>query len=137
MVKGTNDSTPSRWNDVVDTFRQLWRKATHALTVRVTVQSRGLLVHTLNPAHQSLIDRIVVMHREGMTSRAIADHLNALGVLSSTGKEFYPALVFGIIRKARLRREGAATSMPSVDVKVAIVELDIALRKAGYGAWQA
>ena len=36
-----------------------------------------------------------------MTSRAIADHLNALGVLSSTGKEFYPALVFGIIRKQK------------------------------------
>ena len=66
---------------------------------------------------------MVVMHREGMTSRAIADHLNALGVLSSTGKEFYPALVFGVIRKARLRCEGAATSIPSVDVKVAIIEL--------------
>ena len=63
------------------------------------------------------------MPREGMTSRAIADHLNALGVLSSTGKQFYPALVFGIIRKARLRCEGATTSMPPVDVKVAIVAL--------------
>ena len=52
------------------------------------------------------------MHREGMTSRAIADHLNALGVLSSTGKQFYPALVFGIIRKARLRREGGGDCKP-------------------------
>ncbi|NDG42103.1 MAG: hypothetical protein EBY28_22730 [Betaproteobacteria bacterium] len=70
---------------------------------------------------------MMVMHREGMTRRAIADHLNALGVLSSTGKEFYPALVFGIIRKARLRREVAASSMPPVDVKVAIVALSGAI----------
>ena len=35
----------------------------------------------------------------------IAAHLNDEGVTSWTGKRFYPELVFGVIRKARLKAE--------------------------------
>jgi hypothetical protein len=37
--------------------------------------------------------------------RQIADKLNAEGVASWNGKKFYPELVFGVIRKARLKKE--------------------------------
>ena len=47
---------------------------------------------------------MITMHQTGMNTREIADHLNAEGVLSSTGKVFYPALVFATIRKAKLRQ---------------------------------
>jgi len=59
----------------------------------------------LDPAHQALIDRIQKFHQDGLNSRQIADHLNELGVTSWTGKRFYTELVFGIIRKARLKAD--------------------------------
>ncbi len=58
----------------------------------------------LDPAHQALIDRIMGLHERGWIPKRISEHLNALGVTSWTGKQFYPELVFGIIRKARLKK---------------------------------
>ncbi len=60
------------------------------------------MVH-VDPAHQALIDRILGLNEGGMNCRQIAAHLNDEGVSSWTGKRFYPALVFGILRKARLK----------------------------------
>ena len=40
-----------------------------------------------------------------MNCRQIAVYLNDEGVTSGTGKRFYSELVFGVIRKARLRVE--------------------------------
>ena len=40
-----------------------------------------------------------------MNCRQIADYLNDEGVSSWAGKRFYPELVFGILRKARLKAE--------------------------------
>ena len=40
-----------------------------------------------------------------MNCRQIAAYLNDEGVTSWTGKRFYPELVFGVIRKARMKRE--------------------------------
>ena len=57
----------------------------------------------LNPDHQALIDRIMRLHEKGWIPKKISEHLNALGVNSWSGKQFYPELVYGIIRKARLR----------------------------------
>jgi hypothetical protein len=37
-----------------------------------------------------------------MNPRQIADHLNALGITSKTGKAFYPALVYSVISKMGL-----------------------------------
>jgi hypothetical protein len=61
----------------------------------------------LHPLHQALINEVLSLHEQGMTNRDISDHLNASGMLSWRGKEFYPQLVFGIIRKAQRRQETA------------------------------
>ena len=78
--------------------------ATYAVAVRIEIKSKSLLPVILDPMHRSLIDRILRMHGEGLDTRQISDRLNAEGVLSARGKTFYPAMVFGVIRKARLRR---------------------------------
>jgi hypothetical protein len=59
----------------------------------------------LDSAHQALIDRIMKLQDDGMNCRQIAAYLNDVGVTSWTGKRFYPELVFGVIRKARLKSE--------------------------------
>lgn len=68
-----------------------------------------------DPAHQALIDRILGLKEEGMNCRQIAAYLNDEGVSSWTGKRFYPELVFGVIRKARLKAERVAGAV--VDVR--------------------
>ena len=54
-----------------------------------------------------------------MNCRKIAAHLNDEGVSSWTGKRFYPELVFGVIRKARLKADRIADAM--VDVQCVLV----------------
>ena len=59
----------------------------------------------VDPAHQALIDRILGLKKGGMNCCQIAAYLNDEGVSSWTGKRFYPELVFGVIKKARLKAE--------------------------------
>ena len=55
------------------------------------------------PTYQALIDRILGLKEDGMNCSQIAAYLNEEGVSSWTGKRFYPELIFGVIRKARLK----------------------------------
>ena len=73
------------------------------LRVQVRVETKTLSLVQLDPAHQALIDRMLELIENGRNCRQIAEYLNYEGVLSWTGKRFYPALVFGVIRKARLK----------------------------------
>ena len=75
------------------------------LYVRVKIETKTLSLIHVDPAHQALIDRILGLQKDGMTCRQIADYLNDEGVTSWTGKRFYPELVFGVIRKARLKSD--------------------------------
>jgi hypothetical protein len=68
----------------------------------------------LAPAHQALIDRILGLKEGGMNCSQIAAYLNDEGVSSWTGKRFYPELVFGILRKARLKAERIADAVLAV-----------------------
>lgn len=54
--------------------------------------------------HQTHINQILQLHKDGLTYRQIADHLNEMGESSWTGKRFYPELVFGVIRKNLVRQ---------------------------------
>jgi len=54
-----------------------------------------------------------------MNCRQIAAYLNDEGVTSWTGKRFYPELVFGVIRKARLKTERMGDAV--VDVRCELV----------------
>ena len=74
---------------------------------------------SLDPAHQALIDRILRLQDGGLNCRQIAAYLNDEGVTSWTGKRFYPELVFGVIRKAKLKAKGLAD--PMVDVRCELV----------------
>ena len=94
----------SRWSNLAFTLFEAWNVATYVVAVKIEIKTKSLLPVVIDSAHQALIDRIVGMHVEGLDTRQISDRLNAEGVTSWTGKEFYPALVFGVIRKARLRR---------------------------------
>jgi hypothetical protein len=76
------------------------------------------LVH-VDPAHQALIDRILGLQKDGMTRRQIAAYLNDVGVTSWTGKRFYPKLVFGILRKARIAKERSIDAV--VDLRCALL----------------
>jgi CO dehydrogenase/acetyl-CoA synthase epsilon subunit len=73
------------------------------LGVQVKIETKALSLVYLDPAHQALIDRILELKENGRNCRQIAEYLNDEGVPSWTGKRFYPALVFGVIRKARLK----------------------------------
>jgi hypothetical protein len=59
----------------------------------------------LDPTHQALIDRILMLQDGGMNCRQIAAYLNDEGVTSWTGKKFYSELVFGVLRKIKLKNE--------------------------------
>ena len=54
-----------------------------------------------------------------MTCRQIAAYLNDVGGTSWTGKRFYPELMFGVIKKARMKRERLVDA--EVDVQCEMV----------------
>ena len=88
------------------------------LCVQIKVKTKALSLVYQNSDHQDLIDRIMGLHAKGWIPKKISEHLNAQGVNSWSGKQFYPELVFGIIRKARLNaiRESESTVVESVGV---------------------
>ncbi len=89
------------------------------LCVQVMVETKAPTLVPLDPAHQALIDRILGLKEGGMNCRQIAAYLNDEGVTSWTGKRFYPELVFGVLRKARLKADRIADDV--VDVRCALI----------------
>jgi hypothetical protein len=81
----------------------------------VKIKTKALTLGYLDPDHQALIERILGLQKDGMTCRQIAAYLNEQGVTSWGGRQFYPELVFGVIRKARLKNERMTQSV--VDVR--------------------
>ena len=102
------------------TFFGVKAEVNYYLCVQIKVKTKALSMVYLNPDHQALIDRIMRLHEKGWIPKKISEHLNALGVNSWSGKQFYPELVFGIIRKARLKRERLAQQ---VEISIQSVEL--------------
>jgi hypothetical protein len=86
------------------------------LCVQLKVKTKALSLVYLKPDHQNLIDRIIGLHEKGWIPKRIAEHLNALGVNSWTGKQFYPELIFGIVRKAKLRRIRDISETPKISI---------------------
>lgn len=95
----------SRWSNLAFTFEELQRSARYHFCFRISIKTKALSWVQVDPAHQALIDRILGLQKNGMNCRQIAAYLNDEGVTSWTGKRFYPELVFGVIRKARLKAE--------------------------------
>lgn len=88
------------------------------LCVQVRIETKALSWVYLDPAHQALIDRILRLHQDGMNCRQIGDHLNELGVTSWGGKRFYPELVFGVVRKARIKAERISDALMEVQCEL-------------------
>lgn len=86
---------------------------------RISIKTNALSLVHVDLAHQALIDRILGLKEGGMNCRQIAAYLNDEGVLSWTGKRFYPELVFGVIRRARMKRERLVDA--EVDVRCELV----------------
>jgi hypothetical protein len=106
------------------TFFGVKTEVNYYLCVQVEVKTKTLSLVYLNPDHQALIDRITRLHEKGWIPKKISEHLNALGVNSWTGKQFYPELVFGIVRKARLRaiRGDCSTNIQNINVELSQTE---------------
>ena len=100
------------------TFFRVQTQPSAYLRVQVKIETKALSLGYLDPAHKALIDCIQKLHQDGLTSRQIADKLNDEGVTSWGGKRFYPELVFGVIRKARLKNERMAQSVVNVRCKL-------------------
>lgn len=96
------------------TFFGVKMEVDYYLCVQIKVKTKALSLVYLNPDHQALIDRIMRLHEKGWIPKKISEHLNALGVNSWSGKEFYPELVFGIIRKAQIKKV-RVSNMTQVD----------------------
>jgi hypothetical protein len=79
---------------------------------RLLVKNRT--TYLLPTDHQALIDTILGLKESGLNCRQIAEKLNDEGVTSWNGKKFYSELVFGVIRKARLKKERLAHTVVEV-----------------------
>jgi hypothetical protein len=75
------------------------------LCVQIKIETKSLSKTYLDPDHQALIDTILGLKEGGLNCRQIAEKLNDEGVTSWNGKKFYSELVFGVIRKARLKKD--------------------------------
>lgn len=95
----------SRWSNFAFTFEELKRSAEYHFCFRISIKTKALSLVYFDPAHQALIDRILGLKKDGLNCRQIAAYLNDQGVTSWTGKRFYSELVFGILRKAKLKGE--------------------------------
>ena len=91
------------------------------LCVQIRIETKTLSKTYLDPDHQALIDNILGLKENGLNCRQIAEKLNDEGVTSWNGKRFYSELVFGVVRKARLKKERLAH---------AVVEVRTTLQKA-------
>ncbi len=111
--------SPLRWNNFLLTFFGVKTEVNYYLCVQVKVETKALSLVYLNPDHQAIIDRIMGLHEKGWIPKRISEHLNALGVTSWTGKQFYPELVFGVLRKARMKAKRLADAV--VDVRCELV----------------
>ena len=87
------------------------------------IKTKALSLVYLDPDHQNLIDRILKLNQDGLNCRKIADHLNGLGVTSWTGKRFYPELIFGVIRKSKLKVNRNAAGIASISCRLGGVGL--------------
>ena len=109
----------SRWSNLAFTFEELQRSAKYHFCFRISIKTKALSLVYLDPAHQALIDRIMRLHKNGMNCRQIAAYLNEEEVTSWTGRRFYPELVFGVLRKARLKSERLTDAV--VDLRCELV----------------
>lgn len=76
----------------------------------LTVTTNTISEWRVQPEHSALNAKIVAFAEQGLPMQAVADTLNAEGVLSVTGKPFYAELVGALLSKARRKNRGRHVS---------------------------
>jgi hypothetical protein len=112
----------SRWSNLGFTFGDRQIDVSHYLFLSFRVISRNLAVSPLKSGHQSLIDRIIAMHSDGLSNRMIMDQLNSEGVLTPRGKAFTTNHVYSIVKKGLRRGERIGEIGTISNLKVWITE---------------
>ena len=102
------------------TFEELPGSAKYHFHIKISVKTKALSWVHVDPVHQALIDRILGLKESGLNCRQIAAYLNDEGVSSWTGKQLYPQLVFGVIRKTRLKRQRVVDALMEVQCALVI-----------------
>jgi hypothetical protein len=123
-MKGKNEFSLPRWSNLAFTFEDIQRSAKYHFCFRISIKTKALSLVCLDPAHQALIDRILELKENRRNCRQIAEYLNDQGVFSWTGKRFYPELVFGVIRKARMKRERQIDAGVDVRYEIVLIQED-------------
>jgi hypothetical protein len=76
-----------------------------ALCFTVEFSTRQLSLNLIPDRQQERHKLIVELYESGLSDREIASELNRRGVLTPTGKAYYPELVFVTRRKLKMRSE--------------------------------
>jgi hypothetical protein len=79
----------------------LQKRADFRISVTVTVTTNTISDWFVEPEHAALITMISSLASQGLPMKEIAETLNKRGILSHSGKAFYPELVGALISKYR------------------------------------
>jgi len=71
----------------------------------VEIETNSLSMISLNEGRFNRLDYIYKLHNDGWSNLDISTHLNDRGILTPTGKKYYPNLVWGTLSKYRKRLE--------------------------------
>ena len=71
--RGTSQN-PSRWSNQVLTLREVQKSTSRHPNFVVEIKA-AIPAVPLSQEHQAFIDQIVALHEQGLTNRAIADHI--------------------------------------------------------------
>ena len=123
--------SPSRWSNLGFTFEEGQIEVSHYLCLSFRVISRNLAVSPLKSGHQTLIDRIIGMHSDGLTNRMITDQLLSEGVLTPRGKTFTTNHVHSIVKKGLRRGERVGEIGTISNLKVWVAAASTVSRVSG------
>jgi hypothetical protein len=99
-------------------LKRLRKNAEKSLKVSINISTNTLGYWHVEPKHADLIDSVKRLAGEGLTNLQVAEQLNALGVKSHTGRDFYPQLIGALLSKYRRKEAARSVKMEySVVVK--------------------
>ena len=99
-------------------LKRLRKDAEKSLKVTINIATNTLGYWHVEPAHAELIDLVKRLAGGGLTNLQVAQQLNALGIKSHTGRDFYPQLIGALLSKYRRKEAARSVKMEfSVVVK--------------------
>jgi len=90
-------------------LKRLRKNAEKSLKVSINISTNTLGYWHVEPTHADLIDSVKRLAGAGLTNKQVAAQLNALGIKSHTGRDFYAQLVGALVSKYRRREDAKFT----------------------------